>query len=62
MTCPVDTQAALIWEMENLCDVAEALVAEEERVTRSLLELPVWGSPRDLIVIVANGGSNDDSN
>ncbi|KAK1287692.1 hypothetical protein QJS10_CPB19g00527 [Acorus calamus] len=37
----VDVQVPLIGEMENLLDVAETLVVvEEERVTRSLLELP----------------------
>ncbi|KAK1313601.1 hypothetical protein QJS10_CPA06g00754 [Acorus calamus] len=55
----VDAQVALIGEMENLCDMAEVLVAEEERVTRSLLKLP---NPRDLIVIIANGGGDSDSN
>ncbi|KAK1292374.1 hypothetical protein QJS10_CPB17g00724 [Acorus calamus] len=48
----VDAQVALIGEMDNLCDVAEALVTEEERVTRCLLELLVWGSLRDLVAIV----------
>ncbi|KAK1270659.1 hypothetical protein QJS04_geneDACA004303 [Acorus gramineus] len=57
----VDTQAALIGEMGNLCDVAEAMVAEkEEMVTRSLLELPVWGSPRDLVAALNDGGGGDD--
>ncbi|KAK1292652.1 hypothetical protein QJS10_CPB17g01141 [Acorus calamus] len=54
----MDAQAALIGEMENLCDVAEALVAEEERVARSLLKLP---SLRDLVMIVADGGGDSDS-
>ncbi|KAK1308560.1 hypothetical protein QJS10_CPA09g00845 [Acorus calamus] len=62
MTQSVDAQAALIGEMENLLDMAETLVEEkEERVTRSLLELPVWGSPRDLVAALANGGEDDDS-
>ncbi|KAK1319216.1 hypothetical protein QJS10_CPB04g01516 [Acorus calamus] len=57
----VDAQAALIEEMGNLCDVAEAMVAEkEERVTRSLLELPVWGSPRDLVAALTDSGGGDD--
>ncbi|KAK1305131.1 hypothetical protein QJS10_CPB11g01865 [Acorus calamus] len=59
----VDAQAALIEEIENLLDVAETLVVEKElRVTRSLLELPVWGSLRDLVAALANGGEEDDSN
>ncbi|KAK1311253.1 hypothetical protein QJS10_CPA08g00920 [Acorus calamus] len=59
----VDAQVALIEEMENLLDVAEMLVVEKElRVTRSLLELPVWGSLRDLDAALANGGEEDDSN
>ncbi|KAK1305557.1 hypothetical protein QJS10_CPA10g01612 [Acorus calamus] len=58
----VDAQAALIRELENLLDMAKTLVAEkEERVTRSLLELPIWGSLRDLVVALANGGDDDDS-
>ncbi|KAK1296198.1 hypothetical protein QJS10_CPB15g00956 [Acorus calamus] len=48
--------ATLIGEMENLCDMAEELVVEES-VTR--LEFPVCGSPRDLIVAVADGGGDD---
>ncbi|KAK1260496.1 Transcription factor MYB28 [Acorus gramineus] len=58
----VDAQAALIGEMENLLDMVKMLVVEkEERVTQSLLELPVWGSPIDLIAALANGGEDDDS-
>ncbi|KAK1312648.1 hypothetical protein QJS10_CPA07g00818 [Acorus calamus] len=57
----VDAQAALIGEMENLLDMAETLVVKEERVTQSLLEIPVWGSPRDLVAALANGGEDDDS-
>ncbi|KAK1273922.1 hypothetical protein QJS04_geneDACA010878 [Acorus gramineus] len=61
-TAGVDAQAALIEEMENLLDVVETLVVEKElRVTRSLLELPIWGSPRDLVAALANGGEEDDS-
>ncbi|KAK1318765.1 hypothetical protein QJS10_CPB04g01217 [Acorus calamus] len=41
--------------MENLCDMAEELVVEES-VTR--LEFPIWGSPRDLIVAIADGDSS----
>ncbi|KAK1306499.1 hypothetical protein QJS10_CPA10g01329 [Acorus calamus] len=59
----VDAQAVLIEEMENLLDMAETLVVEKElRVTRSLLELPVWGALRDLVADLANGGEEDDSN
>ncbi|KAK1326169.1 hypothetical protein QJS10_CPA01g01946 [Acorus calamus] len=59
----VDAQAVLIEEIENLLDVAETLVVEKElRVTRSLLELPIWGSLRDLVAALANGGEEDDSN
>ncbi|KAK1313017.1 hypothetical protein QJS10_CPA06g00941 [Acorus calamus] len=58
----VGAQTALIEEMENLLDVAETLVVEKElRVTRSLLELPVWGSLRYLVAALANGGEEDDS-
>ncbi|KAK1301589.1 hypothetical protein QJS10_CPB12g00444 [Acorus calamus] len=58
----VDAQAALIEEIENLLDMAETLVVEKElRVTRSLLELPVWRSLRDLVAALANVGEEDDS-
>ncbi|KAK1316222.1 hypothetical protein QJS10_CPA05g01990 [Acorus calamus] len=58
----VDAQAALIEEMENLLDVMETLVVEKElRVTRSLLELLVWGTLKDLVAALANGGEEDDS-
>ncbi|KAK1279288.1 hypothetical protein QJS04_geneDACA020425 [Acorus gramineus] len=57
----VDTKAELIGEIENLLDMTETLVAEkEEMVTRSLLELPIWGSPRNLVITLANGGDDDD--
>ncbi|KAK1288285.1 hypothetical protein QJS10_CPB19g00018 [Acorus calamus] len=55
----VDAQAALIGVMENLCDVVEALVAEEETVARSLLKLP---SSRGLVAIVADDGGDSDLN
>ncbi|KAK1320657.1 hypothetical protein QJS10_CPA03g01416 [Acorus calamus] len=58
----VDAHAALIEEMENLLDMVEMLVVEKAlRVTRPLLELPVWGSLRDLVAALANGGEEDDS-
>ncbi|KAK1308403.1 Zinc finger protein ZAT6 [Acorus calamus] len=61
-THTVDVDAVLIEEMENLLDVVETLVVEKDlRVTWSLLELPVWGSPRDLVAALANGGEEDDS-
>ncbi|KAK1309570.1 hypothetical protein QJS10_CPA09g00882 [Acorus calamus] len=42
--------------MENLCNMMEALVVEEESVTWSLLQLPVWGSQRNLVAVVSEGG------
>ncbi|GAB2278988.1 hypothetical protein Dimus_013655 [Dionaea muscipula] len=46
----VEAQEALISRLRNLCDVAEALCnAEEEKVKQSFLDLPIWGSPRELM-------------
>ncbi|KAL8138062.1 hypothetical protein V2J09_004063 [Rumex salicifolius] len=43
-------QEAIIHHITSLCDVAEAICdAEEENVKKSLLDLPVWGSPHELM-------------
>ncbi|KAL6960328.1 hypothetical protein U1Q18_038291 [Sarracenia purpurea var. burkii] len=44
------TEEAIIQEVSNLCDVAEAICKlQEERMKQSLIDLPVWASPRELI-------------
>ncbi|GAB2296832.1 hypothetical protein Dimus_030933 [Dionaea muscipula] len=46
----VQAQEALISRLTNLCDVAEALCnAEEDKVKQLFLDLPIWGSPRELM-------------
>lgn len=46
----VEGQETLIHHITSLCDVAEALCdVEEENVKKSLLDLPVWGSPHELM-------------
>ncbi|KAH7577287.1 hypothetical protein ACOSP7_001863 [Xanthoceras sorbifolium] len=45
-----EAQEAIIHDVSNLCDVAEAMCnAQEEWVTQSLVDLPVWASPRELM-------------
>lgn len=47
----VEAQEALINNVANLCDAAEALCnAQEERSKQAILDLPVWSSsPRELM-------------
>ncbi|KAK3183664.1 hypothetical protein Dsin_030950 [Dipteronia sinensis] len=45
-----EAQEAIIRDVSNLCDVAETMCsAQEEWVTQSLVDLPVWASPRELM-------------
>ncbi|XP_021814068.1 uncharacterized protein LOC110756889 [Prunus avium] len=45
-----EAQEAIIGDVSNLCDIAEAMCSEqEEQITQSLLDLPIWGSPRELM-------------
>nr|GLL38432.1 uncharacterized protein LOC109178031 [Ipomoea trifida] len=46
-----EIQEAIICDISNLCDVAEALCsAQEERLKKSFIDLPIWAkSPRELI-------------
>lgn len=40
----------MIRKLSELCDYANAVLeAEEERMSKTLMELPIWGSPRRLI-------------
>ncbi|XP_044466536.1 uncharacterized protein LOC123196538 [Mangifera indica] len=41
---------AIIHDVSNLCDVAEAMCnAQEEQLKQSFLDLPVWSSPQELM-------------
>lgn len=43
-------QEAVIGDVSNLCDMVEAMCsAQEEDLAQSLIDLPVWGSPRELM-------------
>ncbi|TXG54738.1 hypothetical protein EZV62_019994 [Acer yangbiense] len=45
-----EAQEAIIRDVSNLCDVAETMCnAQEEWVMQSLVDLPVWSSPRELM-------------
>ncbi|KAL2505237.1 hypothetical protein Adt_20858 [Abeliophyllum distichum] len=46
-----EAQEAIIRDVSNLCDVAEALCsAQEERLKQQFTDLPIWeSSPRDLM-------------
>ncbi|KAG7982025.1 hypothetical protein I3843_04G028900 [Carya illinoinensis] len=46
----VEAQEAIIGDISNLCDVAEAMCnAQEELLKQSLIDLPIWASPHELI-------------
>lgn len=45
----------IIRDLTHMCDVAEALCeAQEEQFKQSLLELPVWASPRELMAALCD--------
>ncbi|KAF3444558.1 hypothetical protein FNV43_RR14250 [Rhamnella rubrinervis] len=45
-----ESQEAIIRNVSNLCDIAEAMCnAEEEQLNQSLIDLPIWSSPRELM-------------
>ncbi|KAK6913060.1 hypothetical protein RJ641_022661 [Dillenia turbinata] len=46
----VEAQEAIIRDVSALCDVAEAMCkAQEEKWKETLMDLPIWGSPRELM-------------
>ncbi|GAB4847895.1 hypothetical protein Ancab_026955 [Ancistrocladus abbreviatus] len=46
----VEEQEAMIQHVTNLCDAAEALCdKQEDKAKGSFIDLPVWGSPRELM-------------
>lgn len=45
-----EAQEAMIKEVSSLCDIAEAMCnAEEEQLNQSLIDLPIWASPTELM-------------
>lgn len=45
-----EAQEAIIGDVSNLCDMVETMCsAQEEDLAQSLIDLPVWGSPRELM-------------
>ncbi|XP_047311640.1 uncharacterized protein LOC124915037 [Impatiens glandulifera] len=45
-----ESEEALMEDISNLCDVAEAICrSEEERNMQSLVNLPIWVSPQELM-------------
>ncbi|KAK7381441.1 hypothetical protein VNO78_34132 [Psophocarpus tetragonolobus] len=54
----VEAQEAIIRDVSNLCDIAEAVcVKREEHFKQTLLDLPIWASPLDLMHVLC---SDDD--
>ncbi|KAF8399792.1 hypothetical protein HHK36_015662 [Tetracentron sinense] len=50
-----EAQEAIIQDISNLCDVAEAMCeAQEDRVKQSFIDLPVWGTPRALMASLSD--------
>ena len=46
----VEAQEAIVRDLSNLCDVAEAMCnAQEEQLKQSLIDLPIWASPHELM-------------
>ncbi|CAK9322532.1 unnamed protein product [Citrullus colocynthis] len=46
----VEAQEAIIHNVSKFCDIAEALCqSEEDRLKQRLIDLPIWGSPRELM-------------
>lgn len=46
----VEAQEAIIQDVSNLCDVAEAMCdAQEEQLKQAYFDLPIWASPRGLM-------------
>ncbi|KAK7365208.1 hypothetical protein VNO80_14083 [Phaseolus coccineus] len=55
----VEAQEAIIRDVSNLCDVAEAVcVKREEQFKQTLFDLPIWASPNDLMEVLC--GDDDD--
>lgn len=51
----VEAQEAVIQDISNLCDVAEAMCSKrEEQFKQSLFDLPIWASPLDLMQVLCD--------
>lgn len=46
----VEAQEAIIHDISNLCDIAEAMCCkQEQQFKQSLFDLPIWSSPVELM-------------
>ncbi|KAK7316483.1 hypothetical protein VNO77_35543 [Canavalia gladiata] len=51
----VETQEAIIRDVSNLCDIAEAMcVKREEQFKQTLFDLPIWASPLELMQVLCD--------
>jgi len=49
----VEAQEAIIHDISNLCDVAEAMCSkQEEQYKQSLFDLPIWSTPLELMHVL----------
>ncbi|KAG4911440.1 hypothetical protein AAZX31_19G002500 [Glycine max] len=52
----VEAQDAIIRDVSNLCDIAEAVcVKREEQLKQTLFDLPIWASPLELMQGLCDG-------
>lgn len=52
----VEAQEAIIHDISNLCDIAEAMChKQEQQVNQSLFDLPIWASPNELMQFLCDG-------
>ncbi|XP_014508431.1 uncharacterized protein LOC106767979 [Vigna radiata var. radiata] len=57
----VEAQEAIIRDVSNLCDIAEAVcVKREEQFKQTLFDLPIWVSPNDLMEVLCGDDDDDD--
>ncbi|KAI4350622.1 hypothetical protein L6164_005064 [Bauhinia variegata] len=51
----VEAQEAVIHDVSNLCDVAEAMCdRQEQQFKQSLFDLPIWASPHELMKLLCD--------
>ncbi|GAU45827.1 hypothetical protein TSUD_115150 [Trifolium subterraneum] len=49
----VEAQEAIIHDISNLCDVAEAMCFKQEQLSKqSLFDLPIWSTPHELMQVL----------
>lgn len=57
----MEAQEAIIRDVSNLCDIAEAVcVKREEQFKQTLFDLPIWASPNDLMEVLCGDDDDDD--